>query len=73
MVVFEQDDPFAELARLIGPRDGEPPRDAPYAPETADDLTDELLREFESLSVSCPSIHRTSGAACACVAFRAGP
>ncbi|WP_180897226.1 SPOR domain-containing protein [Martelella soudanensis] len=49
---FDEDDPFAELARLIGPRDEEPPRrqDGPYPPETADDLTDELLREFDSFS-----------------------
>nr|WP_272211626.1 hypothetical protein [Marinicella sp. W31]MDC2877521.1 hypothetical protein [Marinicella sp. W31] len=40
----EQDDPFAELARLIAPRKEEAPR----APETAEDLADELLREFDA-------------------------
>ncbi|AQZ52020.1 SPOR domain-containing protein [Martelella mediterranea] len=47
---FDGDDPFAELARLIGTSDNEPPRrqEGPYPPETADDLTDELLREFDS-------------------------
>jgi len=47
---FDGDDPFAELARLIGTSDSEPPRrqEGPYPPETADDLTDELLREFDS-------------------------
>ena len=47
---FGGDDPFAELARLIGTSDNEPPRrqEGPYPPETADDLTDELLREFDS-------------------------
>lgn len=49
---FDEDDPFAELARLIGTSDNEPPRrqEGPYPPETADDLTDELLREFDSFS-----------------------
>ncbi|WP_174800732.1 SPOR domain-containing protein [Martelella limonii] len=43
---FELDDPFAELARLIAPRDEEPVFG--QTPEVADDLTDELLREFNS-------------------------
>ncbi|MGV0910153.1 SPOR domain-containing protein [Martelella sp. FOR1707] len=49
---FDEDDPFAELARLIGTSDNEPPRrqEGPYPPETADDLTDELLREFDNFS-----------------------
>ncbi|PRX11575.1 UNVERIFIED_ORG: sporulation related protein [Martelella mediterranea] len=47
----EQDDPFAELARLIAPREEEKPR----APETADDLADELLREFDAFPGQYPA------------------
>ncbi|MBB4120173.1 SPOR domain-containing protein [Martelella radicis] len=47
----DEDDPFAELARLIAPREAERPRTA----ETADDLADELLREFNAYPGHYPS------------------
>ncbi len=46
----DEDDPFAELARLIAPREAERPRPA----ETADDLADELLREFNAFPGQYP-------------------
>ncbi|TNB46758.1 hypothetical protein FF124_17415 [Martelella lutilitoris] len=47
----DEDDPFAELARLIAPREAERPRSA----ETADDLADELLREFNAFPGQYPA------------------
>ncbi|QQM32054.1 SPOR domain-containing protein [Martelella lutilitoris] len=51
----DADDPFAELARLIAPREAERPR----AAETADDLADELLREFNAFPGHYPATDDT--------------
>ena len=51
--IFAEDDPLAELARIVGfePRSSAPPTPANQRHEPAFDLEDELLREFERYDV----------------------